>query len=750
MTAVRLQVLVWHDDSGLCHGVLTERPEIAAVAATPSDVISQIREYLMYVLKEESWDFPYEPMAEPRLRRLNVEVRPEYADRGRRFPVEHPVRMSFPGVLGEYPGGMKACVIPTLGLWFSFDDEDRLAELAQHYVAEALRGSTPQRVARFVPPLECELRSLVINAREDAPSRQRPQWPALEAVAEPLGERSQRRRLSRAFEREPEISELVRRLHKDRASVLLVGEPGIGKTALLASAVREIERAQARESQEGSLRLFWQTAASRLIAGMQYLGQWEERLETVIANLADFDGVLCVENLLELVRIGGVGAADSVGAFLVPYLRHRELRLVGEATPEELDACRRLLPSLVDSMQVQRVKPFDAPTGQRVLTRLAEAAARNLRAEYATDVPLTLARLYRRFAPYEAFPGKPAAMLQRLLQDAAVAGRRLDVPEVLQGFTRQTGLPEFLLRDELPLRVDELHRRLARRVMGQDAACRAASALVTTFKAGMNDPARPLGVLLFAGPTGVGKTELAKALADELFGHGTRSERLIRLDMSEYAAADGAIRLVADASGESSELIRRVREQPFCLVLLDEVEKAAPEVFDLLLGVFDEGRLTDRFGRVTNFRSSVIVMTSNLGATQEDLMGFGTPRQPDYSAAIMRHFRPEFFNRLDAVVPFAPLEQATILAIAEKELQALALREGLVRGGGTLRWTVALSKQVAAAGFDRRFGARPLQRAVENLVVIPLARRIAQEPVLASQHLLLDLDAAHRLVVSTG
>ncbi len=748
MSTTRLQVLVWHDDGGLCHGVLTERPEIAAVAATPADVISQIREYLMYLLKEETWDFPFDPMSEPALRSISVEVRPEYADRGRRFPVEHPVRMTFPCVRGEYAGGMKACVIPTLGLWFSFDDEARLSELAQHYVAEALRGSTPQRVARFLPPLDCELRSLVINAREDEQQKQRRQWPALEAVAEPLGERSQRRRLSRAFERESEIADLVRRVHKDRASVLLVGEPGIGKTALLASAVREIERTQARESGEGSLRLFWQTAASRLIAGMQYLGQWEERLEGVIANLADFDGVLCIENLLELLRVGGVGAADSVGAFLVPYLRHRELRLVGEATPEELDACRRLLPSLVDSMQVQRLKPFDAAASQRVLAKLADATARNLRTEYAADVPPTLVRLYRRFAPYEAFPGKPAALLQRLLQDGAVAGRRLDVTTVLQGFTRQTGLPEFLLRDDLTLQQDDLLQRLGQRVMGQAAACRVASGLVTTFKAGLNDPARPLGVLLFAGPTGVGKTELAKTLAAELFGHGDKAERMIRLDMSEYATAGSAQRLVTDDTGQPSELIRRVREQPFCLVLLDEVEKAAPEVFDLLLGVFDEGRLTDRFGRVTNFRSSVIVMTSNLGATQEDLMGFGKPRQPDYAAVVMRHFRPEFFNRLDAVVPFAPLEQATILAIAEKELQALSRREGLLRGGGTLVWTPALAAAVAAAGFDRRFGARPLQRALETLVVTPLARRIAQEPSLATRPLHLHIDQTGRLVVT--
>jgi len=748
MSTTRLAVLVWADDSGLYNGVLCERPEIAAVGPDAPDVMAQLKEYLLHVLREEEWDFPHEPMLEPRLLKLGVEVRPEYQEQGRRHPADKPVRMVVPCVVGTYEGGIKGCVAPTFGLWFSFDEESRLPELAQHYVADAMRGCTPQRLTRFLPPLEFELRTLIINERGARERKTPRRWAALEAVAEPLGERGLRKRLSRAFEREAEIAELVRRVSKDRASVLLVGEPGCGKTTLLASAVREIERAKARDSEEGSVRLFWQTAGSRLIAGMQYLGQWEERLEDVIAELAEFDGVLCIENLLELVRVGGAGAGDSVGAFLVPYLRHRELRMVAEATPAELDACRRLLPGLVDSMQVLPLRTFDAAASERALAKLAESSARNLHAEYSQEVPGMLVRLFRRFAPYEAFPGKAAAMLNRLLNDAAGRQRALGPADVVEAFTARTGLPDFLLRDEITLREEDARARLSARVIGQDAACHVAAGLVTTFKAGLNDPQRPLGAMLFAGPTGVGKTELAKALADELFGHGEAQQRMIRLDMSEFATAGSAERLVSEAGSEPSELIRRVREQPFCLVLLDEIEKAAPEVFDVLLGVFDEGRLTDRFGRVTNFRSCVVVMTSNLGATQEELMGFGKPRDPDYAAAIMRHFRPEFFNRIDSVVSFAPLEHATILRIAEKELAALASREGLLRAGATLAWTPALVEKLAKAGFDRRFGARPLQRTLEALVVTPLARALAANPALASRQITLDVDASGVLVVA--
>ncbi|MBE7491789.1 MAG: ATP-dependent Clp protease ATP-binding subunit [Planctomycetes bacterium] len=752
MSTTRQAVLLWTDDDGHCNGVLCERPEVAAVGADASEVMAQLKEYLLYLLREEPWDYPDDPMREPRLVKLAVEVRPEYQDKGRRHPVANPARFVVPCVVGEYTGGRRACIAPTFGLWFSFDEESQLPELARHYVAEFLRGSTPARLARFLPPANCELRTLVVTERPPREGKAKRVWPALQAVADPVGEGVAQRTNMRAFERDAEIAELTRRAAKERASVLLVGEPGCGKSTLLFSAAREIERTRARESEAGRTRLFWQTTASRLIAGMQYLGQWEERLEQVIAELADFDGVLCVENLLELVRVGGIGPGDSVGAFLVPYLQHRELRLIAEATPAELDACRRLLPALVDSMQTLPLQTMDGPAAERALARLAHNTGQNLQVTCAGDVPARAVRLFRRFAPYEALPGKAAVMLQRLIQDAATRTKNVTPDDVVSEFTRRTGLPDFLLRDEVTLDRHNLQQRLEARVIGQPRACAAAAGLVTTFKAGLNDPERPVGVLLFAGPTGVGKTELARALADELFGHGTQTRRLIRLDMSEFADVYSAHRLVGTGGDEPGELVQSVREQPFCLVLLDEIEKASPAVLDVLLGMFDEGRLTDRFGRVTNFRSAVIVMTTNLGATQEELMGFGKPREPDYVAAAQRHFRPEFFNRMDAVVTFAPLEHATILRIAEKELTALAGREGLLRAGGRLQWTPAVVELLARAGFDRSLGARPLQRALEQLVVAPLARLLAQEPALAARTIVLDAgpDSGLRVAARDG
>ena len=192
--------------------------------------------------------------------------------------------------------------------------------------------------------------------------------------------------------------------------------------------------------------------------------------------------------------------------------------------------------------------------------------------------------------------------------------------------------------------------------------------------------------------------------------------------MSEYGGFDAVYRLLGPPQGEPGPLVKQVRRQPFSVLLLDEIEKAAADVFDTLMGVFDEGRLTDQYGRVTNFRSTIIVMTSNLGAGQSRSVGFAESGGPAYQDVAMKFFRPEFFNRMDAVVTFRPLLPESVKQIARRELDAIAKREGLVRGGVSVRWSEALVEHLAAVGFDARFGARPLQRAIEREVVAPLAR----------------------------
>jgi ATP-dependent Clp protease ATP-binding subunit ClpC len=345
-------------------------------------------------------------------------------------------------------------------------------------------------------------------------------------------------------------------------------------------------------------------------------------------------------------------------------------------------------------------------------------------------------RLFNRFQPYQSFPGKAVAFINDLVDRAERNhANAITADDVVAQFIRQTGLPETLLLDELPLDYGDALETFRDQVIGQEQACQTSAHLVTTFKAGLNDPNRPLSVLLFCGPTGVGKTEMAQAIARYFFGHGERSNssihrdtRLVRLDLSEYAGWGAAQRLLTGADGEPSEFVKKVRQQPFCVVLLDEIEKADPEVFDILLSVFDEGRLTDRFGRVTTFRSAVIIMTSNLGADKLEGIGFESKDAPSYSREAANFFRPEFFNRIDAVVQFNPLSKSMMRRITIKELAEIGAREGLQRKNLRLLWSETLVDELTVAGFDQRYGARPLQRTIETKVVAPLAKYLLERP----------------------
>jgi ATP-dependent Clp protease ATP-binding subunit ClpC len=753
---MRFPVLVWEDfEGGFTASLVNESFPHSAVGETADAAVSQLKEYVQWAYKHEP--FTAEPdFHDAQLAEFGVNVRPEYEFGDRIFPCDETVRVRVACVHGRQEGGLLVGSLPMLQVHFYYYEPKALKELTSHYVQEKLKGLTPRSLSRYLLPRRVFLEEIVIQTpRKVAEQKFTPGLGALSAVAEPLGDRALRKQFSRAWEREREVADLVARLTKERANVILVGETGCGKTSVLVEAVRQIEK-EFRPSEDDDdyvefadyRRKFWMTSAARLIAGMKYLGQWEERVEKVIEELSGIGGVLCIDNLLDLVRIGGEGPDDSIAAFLLPYLQNGEIRIVSEATPSEMDALRRLLPGLADVFQVLNLAPFVREKALAVLGRVATVLKNNRHIEADDRVIELVYRLFNRFAPYESFPGKTVAFLTELFDRAEVEReKRVTGQMAVRQFIFHTGLPELFLRDEIRLHISDVIAEFGNQVIGQSEACHAAANLVTTFKSGLNDPNRPVGVLLFCGPTGVGKTELARSISKFFFGHGEERDRLVRLDMSEYSGPGSASRIIAGPGGEPSELIRKMRRQPFTVVLLDEIEKAAPEVFDIFLSVFDEGRLTDRYGRTTTFRSAVIILTSNLGADKFAPPGFGNTSQPSYSAEAMSFFRPEFFNRIDAIVRFAPLDQQKIIAIAEKELRAISNREGLAKSNIRLEWTDRLVHRIARDGYDPRYGARPLQRTIETIIVAPLSRYLIDRPDLKDMTIQMDMSDEGRVLL---
>lgn len=747
MDKINYPLLHYRLKEGLLLGILVG----AGLEAMASDLRSLKSTLLGYLQKQYKKydDYPVVDMEQPRLRMVEVAIRPAYRDKSGAYPMAHTLQVQIPAVYGKSTQGHYECYLPLINESFYYYDPKQFDALVQHAAVSILANFTPEQLHRLLRQArpELDMLSLKVNFERSlywGDFDFERNYEVLNRLAEAFPpQKNILRSLSAmpeaAWEREEEVSEVMDKLMNTRSNVLVVGRPGTGKSAILRQAIKKISSQARRQHLDFT---FWRILPQRITASSKYLGEWEELCEKLAEELQQANGVLWVENVAQLLQIGGEGPEDSVGAFLRPYLQQGKLQMVGEASPQELESMRRLLPGFTENFQVVQAGEMEERKIQSVLKEFANYAEKSHRIQI-TEPALQLSySLLQRYYPYESFPGKGIKFLGHCLSEAMnrqeqVVGRA----EVIGHFVQQTGLPELFLRDDMPLDVSELHGHFDNRIIGQPAVTEQLATLVKIYKTGLNHPHKPISTLIFAGPTGVGKTASAKALADYFFGKGQRKPPLIRIDMSEFQYPGQIVRLIGFGR-EPGQLAKEVRERPFAVLLLDEAEKADPSIFDALLGLLDEGRLVDAYGRETNFRNTIIILTTNLGASGRQSVGF---QQSDddstaYLSAISRHFRPEFVNRIDNIVVFRPLDAEDVRKITLKELEELKQREGLAKRGMEATFTDRLVNYLASVGFDERYGARPLQRCLEQEVATVIANWILAHPEAGACRLVVDYD----------
>ena len=648
--------------------------------------------------------------------------------------------------------------------------------------------------------------------------------PTLDQLGIDLTAAARANKLDPVIGREKEIQRVVQILsRRTKNNPVLMGEPGVGKTAIVEALAQRISSSEIPDTLQGKRLVTLDMGA--LVAGTKYRGEFEERLKKVIDEIRGSGNcVLFIDEIHTIVGAGAAEGAVDAANILKPSLARGEIQCIGATTMDdyrkhiERDPAleRRFAPVVVNEPTVEEaigiligVKGRYEEHHRVDITEEALKTAANLAARFITDRFLpdkaidlideaaSRVRLRKSTLPLSVKDAIKVLENVRKEKDDAIASqqyeyaaelrdRELRLTEQTEGLEQEwqdekekqrdtvtsedvaevvsmwTGIPVTRLAMEETERLLHMEEGIHKRIIGQDEALVSIAKAVRRARAGLKDPRRPIGAFLFLGPTGVGKTELVRALAEFMFGS---EENMIRLDMSEFQERHTVARLIGAPPGyigyeEGGQLTETVRRKSYCAILLDEIEKAHPEVFNILLQIFDDGHLSDAKGRKVDFRNSIVVMTSNLGSDlirQETILGFSVKaddaktekqtyeRMKDkVMNEVKKFFRPEFLNRVDETVVFHALTKDHILSIVDLMLDQV--RKELADKGISLEATDSSKEYLAEKGYDPNYGARPLRRLIQNVVEDKLSDELLAGRIESGDTVILDMEGEDTII----